>query len=89
VFDLSPNTVAIGQNQLPTGARQADNSEGQAGYQPPCPKGPTSDGHKYRFTVYALNTKIRMPNGESLSKIWLAIASHVIAAGRLTVKAYP
>jgi hypothetical protein len=93
VFDLSPNTVAIGQNQLPTGARQAENSEGKAAYQPPCPQGPKRDshkyGHKYRFTVYALNTKIDMPNGESLSKIWPAIASHVIAAGRLTVNAYP
>jgi Raf kinase inhibitor-like YbhB/YbcL family protein len=89
VFDLSKNTVAIGQNLLPTGARQAQNSEGKAGYQPPCPQGPKNDGHKYRFTVYALNTKIDLPNGESLSKVWQAIASHVIAAGRITVKAYP
>lgn len=89
VFDLSPNTVAIGQNQLPTGARQAENSGGKPGYQAPCPQGAKSDGHKYRFTVYALNTKIDLPNGESLSKVWPAIASHVIAAGRITVKAYP
>ncbi len=68
VFDLSPNTVAIGQNQLPTGARQAENSEGKASYQPPCPEGQKSDSHKYRFTVYALNTKIHMPNGESLEQ---------------------
>ena len=86
VFDLNPNTVAIGQNQLPTGAREADNSAGKASYQPPCPKG---QWHKYRFTVYALNAWINMQNGEALSKVWSAIASHVIAAGRLTVKAYP
>jgi len=89
VFDLSRNTIAIGQNQLPTGARQAENSGGKAGYQAPCPTGPKGDWHKYRFTVYALNTWIRdMPNGVSLSKIWPVIASHVIAAGRLTVRAY-
>ncbi len=86
VFDLSPNTVAIGQNQLPTGARQADNSQGKASYQAPCPKG---HWHQYRFTVYALNAWINLPNGETLNKVWSAIASHVIAAGRLTVRAYP
>jgi Raf kinase inhibitor-like YbhB/YbcL family protein len=89
VFDLSPNTVAIGQNQLPTGARQAENSGGKVGYQAPCPQGQKKDGHKYRFTVYELNTKIDLPNGESLSKVWTAIASHVIASGRITVNAYP
>ena len=89
VFDLGKNTVAIGQNQLPTGARQAQNSQGKAAYQPPCPQGPKRDWHKYRFTVYALNAWINLPNGVSLSKVWAAIAGHVIASGRLTVKAYP
>jgi hypothetical protein len=43
VFDVSPATVAIGQNQLPTGAKQALNSAGNASYDPPCPVGsPTS-----------------------------------------------
>jgi Raf kinase inhibitor-like YbhB/YbcL family protein len=88
VFDLNPNTVAIGQKQLPTGAREAENSEGKASYQAPCPKGPKGSWHQYRFTVYALNSWFNMQNGESLSKILTAIASHVIAAGRLTVKAY-
>jgi Raf kinase inhibitor-like YbhB/YbcL family protein len=88
VFDLNPNTVAIGQNQLPTGAREAENSEGKASYQPPCPKGPKGYSHQYRFTVYALNIWLNLSNGESLPKVWTAIASHVIAAGRLTVKAY-
>lgn len=88
VFDLGPNTVAIGQNQLPTGARQAQNSEGKTGYQPPCPQGQKGQWHQYRFTVYALNAWLKMPNGETLTKVWPAIARHVIAAGRITVKAY-
>jgi Raf kinase inhibitor-like YbhB/YbcL family protein len=84
VFDLSPNTVAIGQNQLPTGARQAQNSAGRAAYDPPCPQG---KGHKYRFTVYALNAKINLRAGTALRAAWSAIASHVIASGRLTSRA--
>jgi len=81
VFDLSPNTVAIGQSQLPPGARQAENSAGLAGYDPPCPQG---KGHAYRFTVYALNAWINLPNGVGLRAAWSAIARHVIASGRLT-----
>lgn len=86
VFDLSPNTVAIGQNQLPTGARQADNSAGRANYDAPCPQG---NSHQYRFTVYALNSTINLRNGAGLRAAWSAIASHVIASGRLTTRASP
>lgn len=86
VFDISPTTVAIGQSQLPTGARQALNSAGKASYDPPCP---TRAAHDYRFTVYALNSVIKLANGVSLRTAWSAIASHVIAAGRLTACAYP
>ena len=86
VFDLSPNTVAIGQNQLPTGAKVAQNSAGKAVYDPPCPQGIS---HQYRFTVYALNARIKLPNGASLRAAWSAIASHVINSGRLTTRANP
>jgi Raf kinase inhibitor-like YbhB/YbcL family protein len=85
VFDLSPNTVAIGQNQLPTGAKQAQNSAGRASYDPPCPQGK----HEYRFTVYALNARINLPAGVGLRTAWSAIASHVVASGRLTAYASP
>lgn len=86
VFDISPNTTAIAQNQLPTGARQALNSTGTARYDPPCPAGPAA--HSYRFTVYALNATLgNLPNGAGLRQTWTAIARHVIAVGRLTVEA--
>ena len=84
VFDVSPTTVAIGQNQLPTGAKQAKNSAGEASYHPPCPIG---SSHQFRFTVYALNSVINLPSGADLRAVWSAIAGHVIAAGRLTTKA--
>jgi Raf kinase inhibitor-like YbhB/YbcL family protein len=84
VFDISPTTTAIAQNRLPTGARQAQNSAGSARYDPPCPKG--SATHMYRFTVYALDTYLKLPDGVGLRPAWSAIAQHVIAVGRLTVK---
>jgi Raf kinase inhibitor-like YbhB/YbcL family protein len=85
VFDISPSTTDIAQNRLPTGARQAQNSAGRARYDPPCPQG--SALHSYRFTVYALDSFLRLPNGAGLRATWSAIAKHVIGVGRLTVKA--
>jgi len=89
VFNISPQTSDIRQgaatSQLPPGvgsgpARQARNSAGSVGYEPPCP-GPV--GHTYRFTVYALNTVLSLPNGTSLLSAWRAIAAHAIGRGRM------
>jgi Raf kinase inhibitor-like YbhB/YbcL family protein len=85
VFDISPSTTAIAQNQLPTGAKQAMNSKGTARYDPPCPAGGAT--HSYRFTVYALNAWLDLPPGAGLRQAWTAIARHVVAIGRLTVDA--
>jgi len=87
VFDISPNTTAMPQNQLPPGARQAENSRGSAGYDPICPDDPA--GHLYRFTVYALNAMLRLPAGAGLRATWSAIARHVVGVGRLTALAKP
>jgi Raf kinase inhibitor-like YbhB/YbcL family protein len=87
VFDISPATTALAQNRLPPGARVAQNSRGLAGYDPPCPAG--RNGHLYRFTVYALNARLRLPEGAGLRKTWSAIAVHVIGTGRLTALAKP
>lgn len=84
VFDINPATTAILEGQLPPGARQARNSAGHAAYDPPCP-GPA--GHAYRFTVYALNTVLHLPNGTSLISAWTAIAAATIGRGRMTTTA--
>jgi Raf kinase inhibitor-like YbhB/YbcL family protein len=84
VFDINPATAEIREGQPPPGARQARNSAGQAAYDPPCP-GPR--GHSYRFTVYALNTKLNLPPGTSLVSAWMAIAAATIGRGRISVNA--
>lgn len=79
VFDISPATSEILQGQLPPGSRQARNSAGAIGYDPPCP-GP--QGHTYRFTVYALDKVLNLPSGTSLESAWAAIAAATIGLGR-------
>jgi hypothetical protein len=79
VFDISPATSDILQGQVPPGSRQARNSQGAIGYEPPCP-GP--QGHTYRFTVYALDKVLSLPNGTSLQSAWSAIAAATIGVGQ-------
>lgn len=86
VFDIGPQTSGTLIGGVPTGARQADNSKGTARYDPPCP---VNGSHTYRFTVYALNRELPLPNGVSLKTAWTAIAQATIARGRLTATANP
>ena len=84
VFDIGSGTSALLEGQLPHGAEQARGTAGYDHYDPPCP-GP--GGHQYRFTVYALDTVLNLPNGTSLESAWQAIAAATIGRGRLTVSA--
>jgi Raf kinase inhibitor-like YbhB/YbcL family protein len=84
VFDIGPGSSTLLEGQLPPGALQARGTAGYDSYDPPCP-GPR--GHTYRFTVYALNTVLKLPNGTSLRSAWQAIAAATIGLGRLAVRA--
>jgi Raf kinase inhibitor-like YbhB/YbcL family protein len=84
VFDIGPGTSALAEGQLPPGAREARGTAGYDRYDAPCP-GP--GGHGYRFTVYALNQVLNLPNGTSLQSAWQAIAAATIWRGRLPVSA--
>jgi Raf kinase inhibitor-like YbhB/YbcL family protein len=86
VFDIGPQTTGILDGQLPPGARQAGNSKGTVGYDPPCPH---NSSHKYRFTVYALGGGLQLPGGTSAKSAWTAIAQAAIARGTLLATANP
>lgn len=103
VFDIGTNTTDLpigppttgpgashraAESTLPPGARVANNSAGIAGYTPPCPVGAP---HKYRFSVYALNTYFgsSLPDNARLLQAWTTIAAHVIGRGTVTFTALP
>ena len=86
VFDIDPGATDIQEDTLPTDARQALNSAGTAAYDAPCPRGRP---HSYRFTVYALNTTLKLPNGAPLQAVWTAIAAATIGRGRIVVTGNP
>jgi len=86
VFNIPQATTDLQAAQLPPGAEVANNSLGQASYDPPCPDKP---GHSYRFTVYALSSTLNLSKGASTLEAWQAIANAAIARGRVAVKANP
>ena len=86
VFDIQPGTTDIQEDALPIGARQALNSADTAAYDPPCP---TGHSHWYRFTIYALNRTLTLPNGAPLLEVWTEIADATIGRGRIAVLGYP
>jgi Raf kinase inhibitor-like YbhB/YbcL family protein len=86
VFDIQPGTTDIQEGALPTGAKQAMNSMGTMKYDAPCPSG---HSHSYRFTVYALDRGLTLPNGAPLLAVWTAIANATIGRGRIVVTGNP
>lgn len=80
VFNIGRQSSDIPSGQLPPGARQAANTKGTVGYDPPCP---ANRGHQYRFTVYALNRVLKLQAQSSAKTVWEAIAASAIAYGRL------
>jgi Raf kinase inhibitor-like YbhB/YbcL family protein len=85
VFNINPATPDIQAGRKPPGSLEAVNSKGTVGYAPPCP----AHNHQYRFTVYALNAPLRLPDGASLPAAWSAVASHAIGRGRLQAAVNP
>ena len=81
LYDLDPQSGELRQDTVPADARQGLNSAGEASYAPPCPE--EDDPHGYRFTVYALDTPLDLPEGAELSSTLEAIADHAIARGSL------
>jgi Raf kinase inhibitor-like YbhB/YbcL family protein len=81
VFNIGPQSSDIPAGQIRLPVRQAVNSKGVAGYDPPCP---AVRGHTYRFTVYALSRRLLLPGRPSVKTAWAAIAGAAIARGRLT-----
>ncbi|MFC7327390.1 YbhB/YbcL family Raf kinase inhibitor-like protein [Marinactinospora rubrisoli] len=82
VFGLDPENPELPEGSVPQPAHQAQNSAGDADYEPPCPEEGHED-HEYRFTVYALSEDVPLSDGAPLDEALGAIAARTLARGRL------
>ena len=66
---------------LPSGGRQGRNDFGRVGYGGPCP--PPGPAHRYRFTLYALDSRLDLPAGVTKAELQMAMRDHVLAQAEL------
>jgi Raf kinase inhibitor-like YbhB/YbcL family protein len=79
VYNIDFRTTVLIESGVPQGARQGRVTSGKVGYDPPC-----QDGVSYRFSVYALDSRLDLQEGAYLTETLPAIANHTIARGRIT-----
>jgi len=71
------------QERLPNGIRQGLNSYRKLGYAGPCP--PLGHPqHRYRFTLYALDTELRLPSKTNRDALLPALEGHVLDQAEIT-----
>ncbi|MGB9847598.1 MAG: YbhB/YbcL family Raf kinase inhibitor-like protein [Minisyncoccia bacterium] len=80
VFNIPPQTKLIEENSLPAGAQLGKNDFGQLKYGGPCPPYGT---HRYLFKIFALDKKIDLKEGASLSEVLSAMRNHILADSEL------
>lgn len=88
VFDLPPSSKGLpegvpAKDEVASGGLQGTNDFRKIGYGGPCPPGGT---HRYVFTLYALDSKLRLSAGATKKELLAAARGHVLAEGKLTGK---
>ena len=67
---------------LAGGGKQGKNDFGKIGYGGPCP--PAGPAHRYRFSLYALDTRLNLGSGATKQQALDAMQGHVLGQAQLT-----
>ena len=81
LFNISPTTLKILENETPSNAIVGKNSWGKSEYGGPCPPLGT---HRYVFKLYALNKKLELQTGSTKQQVEAAMQNHLLAEAKLT-----
>lgn len=81
VFNLPPSVTSLAEDKQPPGGSAGRNDAGTQGYFGPKPPSGT---HHYVFRVYALDAKLTLPDGATISQLVGQMQGHVLAMGELT-----
>jgi len=76
IAGLDPAIGYIDEGQVPVGAIQATNGNGDVGYTGPCP--PPGETHTYLVTLSALDQQIELPDGVDAETLQTAIGASTI-----------
>ena len=81
LWNIPPETTAIGEGAVPRGALEGKTSWGTCDYNGPQPP---FGNHRYIFYLYALDTAIDLPAGSKVKELKAAIKDHIIETASLT-----
>ncbi len=79
VYDILAKDMEIPENAEPKGTH-GKGSANNLTYMGPCPP---SGNHRYLFTVYALDTKLSLPQGATKIEVVNAMNGHVLEQAQL------
>lgn len=80
VWNISPDVAEIPENSVPQQAVLGTNGFKKKSYGGPCPPFGT---HRYYFKVYALDTRLDLPEGSRKKQLEKAMQGHILDQGVL------
>ena len=80
VWNISPTTTEIAEGTTPKGSVVGKNDFGKKSYDGPCPPSGT---HRYIFTLYALDTVLKLDSEAQKIDVQKTIAGHNVSAASL------
>ena len=80
VYDMPPSTLQILEHEVPPKSREGRTDFGTRGYKGPCPPSGT---HRYVFKLFALDTRLALPEGTRKEEVLAKMKGHVIATAEL------
>ena len=86
VFNLPPTVTGLeaglpAETKLPDGTIQGLNQGGKPGYRRTCP--PAGATHRYIFRIYALDTRLDLPDTATRDDLFKAAEGHILVWGQL------
>jgi Raf kinase inhibitor-like YbhB/YbcL family protein len=81
VWNISPDTRVIKEDDVPQGAREGETDFSEVEYGGPCP---SYGEHVYRFGIYALDIVLETPAGASRPTLEKALEGHILSSAFLT-----
>lgn len=82
LWNISPKTQYIAEDSVPPDAVEGTTSFGEKHYGGPCPPHGKSP-HRYRFTLYALDTLLSLSEESGRSELLSAMEGHILAETEL------
>jgi Raf kinase inhibitor-like YbhB/YbcL family protein len=80
IYNIPPSTQQISEQEVPPGITDGVNDFGTRGYRGPCPPSGT---HHYVFKLFALDTRLALPEGTTKAEVLAKMQGHVLATAEL------